>query len=73
MLNILWQELTRGLPSSDEAFHVIIRLVAAMILGGIVGVQRESTRKPAGLRTHMLVSVAILDITIQPQPVRKSA
>jgi len=29
-----------------------------MILGGIVGVQRESTRKPAGLRTHVLVSVA---------------
>ena len=29
-----------------------------MIFGGIVGVQRESTRKPAGLRTHVLVSVA---------------
>ena len=58
MLNILWQELTRGLHSGDEAFHVIIRLVAAMIFGGIVGVQRESTRKPAGLRTHVLVSVA---------------
>jgi len=58
MLYILWQELTRGLHSSDEAFRVLIRLVAAMILGGIVGVQRESTRKPAGLRTHVLVSVA---------------
>jgi putative Mg2+ transporter-C (MgtC) family protein len=58
MLNILWQELTRGLHTSDEVVRVIIRLVAAMILGGIVGVQRESTRKPAGLRTHVLVSVA---------------
>ena len=58
MLNILWQELTRGLHTSDEVTRVIIRLVAAMILGGIVGVQRESTRKPAGLRTHVLVSVA---------------
>src|SRR6478672_6923160 len=58
MLYTLWQELTRGLHSSDEAFRVVIRLVAAMILGGIVGVQRESTRKPAGLRTHVLVSVA---------------
>jgi putative Mg2+ transporter-C (MgtC) family protein len=58
MLNVLWQELTHGLHGPDEILHVIIRLVAALILGGIVGVQRESTRKPAGLRTHVLVSVA---------------
>jgi putative Mg2+ transporter-C (MgtC) family protein len=58
MLNVLWQELTGGLHNADQLVHVIIRLVAAMILGGIVGAQRESTRKPAGLRTHVLVSVA---------------
>jgi putative Mg2+ transporter-C (MgtC) family protein len=28
------------------------------LLGGLIGIQRESTRKPAGLRTHVLVSVA---------------
>ena len=58
MLQILWQELTSGLHDSQQLSRVIIRLLAAMILGGIVGVQRESTRKPAGLRTHVLVSVA---------------
>lgn len=58
MLYILWQELTAGLHDSQHVERVIIRLVAAMILGGMVGVQRESTRKPAGLRTHLLVSVA---------------
>ena len=57
MLHILWQELTSGLQNGDELIRVIIRLVAAMVLGGIVGVQRESTRKPAGLRTHVLVSM----------------
>ena len=36
----------------------MIRLVAATVLGGLVGIQRESTRKPAGLRTHVLVTLA---------------
>src|SRR5258708_15749716 len=58
MMDVLWQELTFGLHDSKQLAHVIIRLLAATILGGIVGIQRESTRKPAGLRTHMLVSLA---------------
>ena len=58
MIRILWQELTSGLHDSQQLARVIIRLVAAMLMGGMVGVQRESTRKPAGLRAHVLVSVA---------------
>lgn len=34
------------------------RLLAAAVLGGIVGIEREWRRKPAGLRTHILVSLA---------------
>lgn len=58
MLDIFWQELTSGLQDSKQLTQVVIRLLAATILGGIVGVQRESSKKPAGLRTHMLVSLA---------------
>src|SRR5437762_10617091 len=58
MIRILWQELTSGLHDSQQLARVIIRLLAAMLLGGLVGVQRESTRKPAGLRTHVLVCLA---------------
>jgi putative Mg2+ transporter-C (MgtC) family protein len=58
MLRILWQELTNGLHDSQQLAHVLIRLLAATFCGGLIGVQRESTRKPAGLRTHVLVSVA---------------
>jgi len=57
-MDVLWQELTSGLHDSKQLAHVIIRLLAAAILGGLVGFQRETTHKPAGLRTHMLVSVA---------------
>ncbi len=34
-----------------------VRLVAAAILGGIVGLERGSGDRPAGLRTHILVCV----------------
>jgi putative Mg2+ transporter-C (MgtC) family protein len=58
MLRVLWQELSSGLHGPDQLAHVVIRLVAATVLGGLVGIQRESTRKPAGLRTHVLVTLA---------------
>ena len=34
------------------------RMIAAMVLAGLIGFEREWARKPAGLRTHMLVSLA---------------
>ena|SRR5215471_12754099 len=58
MMDVLWQELTAGLHDPKQLAHVIIRIVAATLLGGMVGIQREKTHKPAGLRTHMLVSLA---------------
>ncbi len=48
---------------------IVLRLVAACIFGGIVGYERQSRNKSAGLRTHILVSlgsclVMILSINI---------
>jgi len=54
-MDILWQELTLGIHDSKQLLRAAIRLLAAMLLGGIVGIQRERSGKPAGLRTHMLV------------------
>lgn len=34
-----------------------MRLVAALIIGTVIGLQRELTHKPAGLRTHLLVAL----------------
>ncbi|HSO27216.1 MAG TPA: MgtC/SapB family protein, partial [Anaerolineales bacterium] len=33
-------------------------VLLAMILGGLIGIEREAENKPAGLRTHMLVAGA---------------
>jgi len=41
-----------------------LRLVVAFILGGVVGVEREAHHKPAGLRTHALISTAAALFTI---------
>lgn len=38
--------------------EIIFRILLAFILGGVVGFEREGLRRPAGLRTHMLVSTA---------------
>lgn len=35
-----------------------LRVAFAMVLGGVVGIERELAGKPAGLRTHMLVAGA---------------
>jgi putative Mg2+ transporter-C (MgtC) family protein len=36
---------------------VLVRVFAAVLLGAVVGIERERAGKPAGLRTHMLVSL----------------
>ena len=56
-MEILWQELTFGLPDRRRLVIVLLRVVVATLLGATVGFQREKAGKPAGLRTHMLVSL----------------
>ena len=36
----------------------VLRLVTAMLLGGIIGWEREVNARAAGLRTHMLIALA---------------
>lgn len=37
--------------------NITFRTLLAMFIGGLIGWERESTHRPAGLRTHMLVAV----------------
>lgn len=38
--------------------QILARVAVAMLLGGLVGIEREYANKPAGFRTHMLVAGA---------------
>ena len=42
----------------------IIQLLLAIALGGVIGFEREIKHRPAGLRTHMLVSLGAAIFTI---------
>ncbi|WP_026618372.1 putative Mg2+ transporter-C (MgtC) family protein [Ensifer sp. WSM1721] len=37
---------------------IFARLCGAIVLGGLIGIEREKRQRPAGLRTHILVSLA---------------
>jgi len=41
-----------------ETIEVILKLVLAIALGGLIGLEREASQKPAGFRTNILVCVA---------------
>ena len=57
-----WAEFTHenviGLPV------VLARMLLATLLGSIIGLEREWRRRPAGLKTHMLVCLASATFTI---------
>lgn len=42
----------------DLIWIPVFKVVFAMVLGGLMGLERELAQKPAGLRTHMLVAGA---------------
>jgi putative Mg2+ transporter-C (MgtC) family protein len=45
-------------------FDMIIRLLLASLLGGLIGLEREVHGRPAGFRTHLLVSLGACLFTI---------
>ncbi len=45
-------------------YIVLVKLLLSVFLAGIVGWQREKTKTPAGLRTHMLVALGATVFTI---------
>ena len=63
----LWQELVAGFPSSIEMASIFVRLLVAIVLGGVLGFQRAHVSKAAGMRTHMLVSLGAAIVVLIPQ------
>lgn len=53
-----------GIPMADllniehYQFNILAQFVLAMLLGGVIGYNRERANKAAGLRTHMFVAAA---------------
>lgn len=63
-MELLWHELKAGIPDLNELLRIVIRLTAAVLLAGVIGYFREVDEKPAGLRTHILVSLGTAGFVI---------
>ena len=68
--------IEEGFSSFD--FDTIFRLLLAIALGALIGFERELKHRPAGLRTHMLVSLgatifAVISLSFDIEPARIAA
>jgi putative Mg2+ transporter-C (MgtC) family protein len=43
---------------TQEEIDILIKVILAVCLGGVIGIERELAKKPAGIRTHMFVTGA---------------
>jgi putative Mg2+ transporter-C (MgtC) family protein len=47
-----------------KVYEVVIRLLLAIVIGGLVGYEREYQNRPAGFRTHILVCIGACVISM---------
>jgi putative Mg2+ transporter-C (MgtC) family protein len=55
---------------TDGEFHMwgaVFRMVLAVICGGVIGIERERKRRPAGFRTHILICLGASMTTLVSQ------
>jgi putative Mg2+ transporter-C (MgtC) family protein len=72
MIDALRVELF-DLPDVTQFVRVVVRLTAAVLLGGLLGYEREREGKAAGFRTHMLVALGAALFTVGPLEAGMSA
>ncbi len=53
----LWEQIVADWPTGADMVLVTFRLLLAIVVGALPGLQRERLGLPAGLRTHILVSL----------------
>lgn len=53
-------------PDAEQVTRIMTRLLLAGLLGGVLGYERESRGKAAGIRTHMLVAMGAALFVLVP-------
>ena len=67
LASAMWHEMVADLPDNVETARIVVRLLVAVVLGGIIGFQRAHMGKAAGMRTHMLVALGAAIVVLAPQ------
>lgn len=60
-----WSELWNSMISMHPGvWEICTRLACAMLVGLVIGTEREYTHRPAGMRTHILVALGACAVSI---------
>ncbi|HEY2590652.1 MAG TPA: MgtC/SapB family protein [Steroidobacteraceae bacterium] len=62
-----------AIPTAADIGRIAARLILALVIGAVIGTNRELTHRPAGLRTHMLVALGTSLIVVAAIEARMSA
>lgn len=52
---------------SLDTITIVVRLVLSIVCGGVIGIERERKRRPAGFRTHILICLGAALTTLTSQ------
>ena len=52
---------------SLDLLTIVVRLLLAVVCGGVIGIERERKRRPAGFRTHILICLGAAMTTLTSQ------
>ena len=62
---MFWQEIwNRVMNTNPGLWEICLRLACAMLVGLVIGTEREYTHRPAGMRTHILVALGACVVSI---------
>lgn len=60
-----WNELWNNYINLEPGIaQIALRLACAMVIGTLIGLEREYTHRPAGLRTHILVALGACVVSV---------
>ena len=60
----MFDEIIQSFKMEPGILNICMRLACAMLVGLVIGTEREYTNRPAGMRTHVLVSLGSCVVAI---------
>lgn len=63
----MFNEFIESFTLSPGIFPICLRLLCAMVVGLVIGTEREYTNRPAGMRTHVLVALGACVVALTGQ------
>ena len=63
----MFDEFLNSFKMEPGIWEICLRLLCAMVVGMVIGTEREYTNRPAGMRTHILVALGACVVAITGQ------